>query len=51
MVGWHYFLDAHGFRWTMGVGDGQSPVVLRFMGSQRVEHDWVTELRTEEENL
>ena len=31
MVGWHYLLDAHGFRWTMGVGDGQSPGVLRFM--------------------
>ena len=23
MVGWHYRLDGHGFRWTLGVGDGQ----------------------------
>ena len=30
--------------WTPGVGDGQRPGVLRFMGSQRVGHDWVTEL-------
>ena len=23
MVGWHHWLDGHGFRWTPGVGDGQ----------------------------
>ena len=23
MVGWHHQLKAHGFRWTLGVGDGQ----------------------------
>ena len=23
MVGWHYQLNGHGFRWTLGVGDGQ----------------------------
>ena len=23
MVGWHYWLDGHGFRWTPGVSDGQ----------------------------
>ena len=23
MVGWHHWLDAHGFGWTPGVGDGQ----------------------------
>ena len=23
MVGWHHRLDGHGFRWTLGVGDGQ----------------------------
>ena len=35
----------HGFWWTLGVGDGQGrPGVLRFMGSQRVGHDWATEL-------
>ena len=23
MVGWHHRLSGHGFRWTLGVGDGQ----------------------------
>ena len=23
MVGWHHWLDGHGFGWTSGVGDGQ----------------------------
>ena len=23
MVGWHHRLDGHGFRWALGVGDGQ----------------------------
>ena len=23
MPGWHHGLDAHEFRWTLGVGDGQ----------------------------
>ena len=32
-------LDGHGFGWTLGVGDGQRPGVLRFMGLQRVRHD------------
>ena len=22
MVGWHHRLNGHGFRWTLGVGDG-----------------------------
>ena len=45
MVGWHRRLDGRGFGWTPGVGDGQGGLaVLQFMGSQRVEHDWVTEL-------
>ena len=34
---------------SMGVGDGQGGV-LRFMGSQRVGHDWVTELNWTELN-
>ena len=37
MVVWHHRLNAHGFGWTPGVGDGQG--VLRFMGSQRVGRD------------
>ena len=42
MAGWHHRLDGRGFGWTLGVGDRKG--VLRFMGSQRVRHDWVTEL-------
>ena len=42
MVGWHHWLNGHGFGWTPGVGDGQGG--LAFTGSQRVWHDWETEL-------
>ena len=31
MVGWHHLLNGHEFKWTPGVGDGQS--VLQSMGS------------------
>ena len=45
MVGWHHQLDGHGFGWTPGVVDGQGGLgMLQFMGSQKVGHDWVTEL-------
>ena len=27
MVGWHHWLDGHGFGWTLGVGDGQGGLV------------------------
>ena len=40
MAGWHHRLDGRESQWTPGVGDG----VLRFMGSQRVRHDWATDL-------
>ena len=44
MAGWHHWLDGHvwvnsGSWWWTG-----RPGVLQFMGSQRVRHDWVTEL-------
>ena len=40
MAGWHHRLSGHGFGYALGVGDEQGrPGVLRFMGSQRVEHD------------
>ena len=39
MAGWHHWLDGHESGWWTG-----RPGVLRFMGSQRVGHDWVTEL-------
>ena len=42
MVGWHHWLNGHGFGWTLGVGDGQGG--LTFTGCQRVRHDWATEL-------
>ena len=42
---WHHWLDGREFEWTPGVGDGQGgPGMLRFMGSQRVGHDWATDL-------
>ena len=45
MAGWHHWLDGRESEWTPGVGDGQGALdVLRFMESQRVGHDWVTEL-------
>ena len=49
MAGWYHRLDEHGFGWTPGVDDGQGGLgVLWFMGSQRVGHNWATELnRTE----
>ena len=44
MAGWHHQLDGHewvnsGSWWWTG-----RPGVLRFIGSQRVRHDWATEL-------
>ena len=45
MAGWHHWLDGrwvwvnYGSWWWTG-----RPGVLRFMGSQRVRHDWGTEL-------
>ena len=42
MAGWHYRLDGHEFEWIPGDGDGQG--MLQFMGSQRIGHDWATEL-------
>ena len=27
MAGWHHRLDAHGFGWTLGVGDRQGGLV------------------------
>ena len=44
MAGWHHWLDGRESEWTLGVGDGGRPGMLWFMGSQRVGHDWATEL-------
>ena len=46
MVGWHHQLDGHEFEQAPRVGDRLTgkPSVLKSMGSQRVGHDWATEL-------
>ena len=45
MVGWHHWLNGHGFGWTLGVGDGQGGLACcGSWGSQRVRQDLVTEL-------
>ena len=49
MAGWHHWLDE--FEWTLGVGDGQGGLACWFMGSQRVEHDWATELNWTEYSI
>ena len=45
IVGWHHRLNGHEFGWTPGVGDGQGGLACcDSWGSQRVGHDWATEL-------
>ena len=45
MVGWHHWLDRHEFEKALAVGNGQGNLaVLQSIRSQRVEHDWATEL-------
>ena len=44
MAGWHHRLNGRGFGWTPGVGETGRPGVLRFMGLQRLRHDWATDL-------
>ena len=45
MVGWHHWLNRHGFRWnSRSLWWTRRPGLLWFMGSQRVGHDWMTEL-------
>ena len=41
-IGWQHWLNGHEFEQALGVGDGQ--VSLQSMGSQRIRHDWATEL-------
>ena len=52
MAGWHHWLDGCESEWTPGVWwwTGR-PGVLQFMGSQRVGHNWVTELNWTELNV
>ena len=48
MAGWHHQLDGLESEWTPGDGDGQEANMLWFMGSQRVRHNWATELNLTE---
>ena len=44
-VGWQHRLDGHEFEQALGVGDGQGSLACCSpWGSQRVGHDWVTEM-------
>ena len=46
MVGWRHRLDAHEFEQAPGIGDGQGILsCCSPWGSQRVGHNWVTELK------
>ena len=44
MVGWHHWLNGHGFGWTLGVGDGQGGLVCCDSWAHRVGHNLATEL-------
>ena len=44
MVGWHHWLNWHGFGWTPGVGDGQGGLACCGSWGHRVRHNWATEL-------
>ena len=45
MVGWYQWLDGHEFEQALAVGDRQGSLACCGpWGSQRVRHDWVTEL-------
>ena len=45
MAGLHHRLNRHEFEWTPGDGDGQGGLTCcGFMGSQRVGHNWATDL-------
>ena len=44
MAGWHHWLDGREFEWTRSWWWTGRPGMLQFMGSQRVGHNWATEL-------
>ena len=43
-AGWHHWFNGRESEWTLSLWWTGRPGVLRFMGSQRVGHDWATEL-------
>ena len=44
MVGWHHWLNGHGFGWALGVGDEQRGLACCNSWGLRVTHDWAAEL-------
>ena len=44
VVEWHHQFDGHGFKQTLGVGDGQGILVCCSPWGHRVAHNLVTEL-------
>ena len=44
MIGWHHQLNGLEFEQASGAGDGQGSLACCSVGSQRVGHDWATEL-------
>ena len=48
VTGWHHWLDGRESEWTREWWWTGRPGMLRFMGSQRVGHDWATELNWSE---
>ena len=45
MVGWHHWLNGHGFGWTPGIGDGQEGLACcSSWGRKECDSDWATEL-------
>ena len=50
MVGWHHWLNAHGFRWTPGVGDRQGSLVC-FGSWGRKESNMTEQLNWTELNI
>ena len=44
MAGWHHWVDRHESEELRKLVMNREPGMLQFMGSQRVGHDWATEL-------
>ena len=44
MVGWHHQFNGYEFEQALGDGEGQGSLACCSPWSQRVRHDWVTEL-------
>ena len=44
MVGWYHRFNEYEFESTLGIGDGRGGLACCGMGSQRIRHDWATEL-------